>query len=118
MVYPKKLVSDKASEVIRNTLARPYNAATDLDPQNVYFEQSEFKDLRYTDKDLLLTNDLNLEVCKMGNGEYYIYGAYSDGTSVTNDLYWKKVAPEDNAFLDELFFPDYVETLFPEEVAH
>ncbi len=116
--YKKQLVSEKAAQVIRKTLARPYDPATDLDPQTEYPGYAEFRDLRYTDKDLLFTNDINLEVSKTDTGDYYIYGAYSKESSMPEDLYWKKVDPEDNAMLDELFYPDIVETYVPEDVIH
>ncbi len=118
VVYKKQLVSGKAAEVIRKTLARPNDPATDLDPQTGYPDYAEFKDLRYTDKDLLFTNDINLEIGKTSTGDYYIYGAYSKESPMTEDLYWKKVAPEDNALLNELFSSDYVETFVPEDVIH
>ena len=104
--------------MIRKTLARPYDPATDLDPQTEYPGYAEFRDLRYTDKDLLFTNDINLEVSKTNTGDYYIYGAYSKESSMPEDLYWKKVAPEDNVLLDELFYSDIVETYVPEDVIH
>ena len=84
--YKKQLVSEKAAEVIRKTLARPYDPATDLDPQTEYPGYAEFRDLRYTDKDLLFTNDINLEVSKTNTGDYYIYGAYSKESSMPEDL--------------------------------
>ncbi len=118
VVYKKKLVSEKATEVINKTLARPYDPAMDLAAADVYYEYSEFKDLRYTDADLFFTNDINLEICQMSTGEYYIYGSYSKEFPQTDEMYWKKVAAEDKALLDELFFPDYVETFSPEEVQH
>lgn len=116
--YKKQMVSEKAAEVIRKTLARPYDPATDLDPQTGYPDYAEFKDLRYTDKDLLFTNDINLEIGKTNTGDYYIYGAYSKESTQTEELYWKKVAPEENALLDELFYPNIVETFVPEDVIH
>ena len=113
-IYKKKLVSDEVTEVIKKALERPYDAAIDLDAESGYMDYSQFRDLRCTDKDLLFTNDINMEVCKMSSGEYYVYGVSSKTGSQMP--YWKKVAPEDNALLDELFYPDVVETIFPEKV--
>ncbi len=112
-IYKKKLVSDEVTEVIKKALERPYDAAIDLDAESGYMDYSQFRDLRCTDKDLLFTNDINMEVCKMSSGEYYVYGVSSKTGSQMP--YWKKVAPEDNALLDELFYPDVVETIFPEK---
>ena len=101
VIYKKKLVPEKTAEVIRKTLDRPYDAGMDLDAQTDYLDFSEYKDLNYTDKDLLFTNDINVEICKTSSGEYYIYG-FREAAPV-EDVYWKKVAAEDKAQLDEIF---------------
>lgn len=109
-VYKKKLVPEETTQAVKKTLERPYDAAVDLDPQIDYLDFAEYKDLRYTDNDLLFTNDINLEICRTSNGNYYIYGTYLGDVSPTEYLYWKKVPAEDRALLDDLFADDYVET--------
>ena len=108
VVYKKKLVPEKTAEVIIKTLERPYDAGKDLDPQTDYLDFSEYKDLRYTDKDLLFTNDINVEICKTSSGEYFIYGFRE--AAPTEEIHWKKVAAEDKALFEDLFSDDYVET--------
>lgn len=115
MVNKKKMVSEEATEVIKKTLTRPYDPSIDLDAQTAYLDFSEYHDLRYTDEDLLFTNDINLEVCKTNTGQYYVFGASSSELPLTDQQYWKRVAPEENALLDEIF-PSVVETFVPDEV--
>ena len=108
IVYKKKMIPAETAKAIRKTLERPYNAGIDLDPQTDYLDFSEYKDLDYTDKELLFTCDSNIEICKTASGEYFVYGYREAAPEEEN--YWKKVAAEDKALFDDLFSDDYVET--------
>lgn len=108
VVYKKKLVPAETAKAIQKTLARPYDAGIDLNPQTDYLDFSEYKDLNYTDKELLFTCDSNVEVCRTASGVYFVYG-YQE-TAPEEDYYWKKVPAEDKALFDDLFSDDYVET--------
>ena len=112
-VYGKKLLSQKQYDIITKTLDRPYDSEIDLaETADLYFYN--WKGLYYTDEEMLFRNDISIELVESETGAYYVIRHYyEDDMLVNSDNYWKRIAKEDMAELEQ-FFVEVVE----EPVAH